>query len=178
MAPPEARPVAAGCEVDALGERAEQTFDGGTRDTRFKVRLGERAELATVLLPGVDDLAWLVEQRTSGRANGTKLSERITDTRTTVDALPGWKLRFTLTGSDGATSGSLELANGRSVALTGKQSFDSSSNICEAIPSRRNWSWSTDWDSSSSPSSSRSRASAWPMSSAARTGAACAIPGF
>jgi hypothetical protein len=111
-----------------LRQRNVLRFDGGTRDTRFKVRLGERAELATVLLPGVDDLAWLVEQRTSGRANGTKLSERITDTRTTQDALPGWKLRFTLTGSDGATSGSLELANGRSVALTGKQSFDSSSN--------------------------------------------------
>jgi hypothetical protein len=111
-----------------LRQKSRMRFDGGTPDVRFKVRLGEQAELATIQLPGVDDLAWLVEQKTSGKANGTKLSERITGTSTTQDALTGWKLRFTLTGSDGPTSGSLELASGTSIALTGKQSFDSGSN--------------------------------------------------
>jgi hypothetical protein len=114
-----------------LREKILLRFDGGTRDTRFRVRLDERAELATVLLPGVDDLVWLVQQKTSGKANGAKLSERITGTTTTEDALPGWKLSFELTGSGGTTSGRLELANGRSVALTGKQSFDSGSNLSD-----------------------------------------------
>jgi hypothetical protein len=103
-------------------------FDGGASDTRFKVRLREQAELATIQVPGVDDLAWLVEQKTNGKANGMKLSERATGTSSTEDAATGWKLEFTLTGTEGSISGSLELASGVSVALSGKHSFDSASN--------------------------------------------------
>jgi hypothetical protein len=111
-----------------LRERSRLRFDGGTSDTRFKVRIGEEAELSTIVLPGMDDLAWLVEQKTRGKANGAKLSERTTDTRTSPDAFTGWRLSFTLTGSDGPISGRLDLASGASVALTGKQGFDSGAN--------------------------------------------------
>jgi hypothetical protein len=114
-----------------LRQRLRLRFDGGALDTRFKVRLREQAQLSTIQGTGADDLDWLAEQKTSGKANGTKLSERTTGTRTTTAALSGWKLEFTLAGSEGPIAGNLTLASGVSVALTGTHGFDSSANLSD-----------------------------------------------
>jgi hypothetical protein len=114
-----------------LRQKTRLRFDDGTSDTRFKVRLREEAELATIQVSGVDDLAWLVEQKTNGKANGEKLSERATGTRTVAGAVTGWRLEFTLTGTEGPISGSLTLANGVSVALAGSHRFDGGSNLSD-----------------------------------------------
>jgi hypothetical protein len=110
-----------------LRQRIRMRFDAPASDTKFSVRIGEEANLAT-LLQAMADLEWLVGQKTRGKDGGVKLSEDTTSTRTTAAAPTGWRLDFTLTGNDGPTSGSLELASGVSVVLAGKQSFDSASN--------------------------------------------------
>jgi len=95
-------------------------------DARIYVRIRERAELAS--LQSAADLDWLVDQKTRGKLGEMKLAEDVTTTRTTPGAVTGWRVSFTLTGTDEPTTGSLELASGVTVALTGKQGFDSGSN--------------------------------------------------
>jgi hypothetical protein len=59
---------------------------------------------------------------------GTKVKERSTSTRTVPDAVTAWKLAISLSGSSGSTLGSVELASGLAVALTGKLNFDTADN--------------------------------------------------
>jgi hypothetical protein len=123
-----------------LRQKLRVRFGTGGSETRFSLRIREQADLATLQGAIVPPLEWLVEQTTRGKAAGAKLSE----STTTVSSLPaqpgdgiqclggaartGWKLSFILTGTDGPTSGTLQLANDVSVALRAKQSFDSGSN--------------------------------------------------
>jgi hypothetical protein len=109
-----------------LQQKVRIRFLAPESDARIYVRIRERAELAT--LQGGPDLDWLVDQKTRGKVGGMKLAEDVSTTRTTPAALTGWKVSFTLTGAAEPTTGNLELANGVTVALTGKQDFESSSN--------------------------------------------------
>jgi hypothetical protein len=95
-------------------------------DARIHVGIRERADLAS--LQSAPDLDWLVEQKTRGKLGGMKLAEDLTTMRTSPAALTGWKVSFNLTGTDEPTAGSLELANGVTVELSGRQGFDSASN--------------------------------------------------
>jgi hypothetical protein len=109
-----------------LQEKVRIRFLAPESDARIYVRIRERAELAS--LQSAPDLDWLVDQKTRGKLDGMKLSEDVTATRIAPAAQTGWKVSFTLTGSAEPTTGSLELANGVTVALTGKQGFESGSN--------------------------------------------------
>jgi hypothetical protein len=124
-----------------LRQKLRVRFDAPSSETRFSLRIREQADLATLqgVLP--PPLVWLVEQTTRGKAAGAKLSESTTTLRNQPaqpgdgiqcaggTARTGWKLSFILTGTDGPTSGTLQLANDDvSVALRAKQSFDSGSN--------------------------------------------------
>jgi hypothetical protein len=113
-----------------LRQKLRARFDAPGSETRFQLRIQEEADLAQGAT--APPLAWLVEQTTRGKAAGAKLSESTTTVRTLPcagsTALTGWKLSFSLTGTDGPTSGTLQLANDVSVALRAKESFDSGSN--------------------------------------------------
>jgi len=105
-------------------------------DARLGLRVREQANLATLVGAPDPPLEWLIDQRLRGKLAGTKIVEATTGLRT-LPALPsddiacaggtprtGWKLAFTLTGTEGLSSGSLQLANGNDVALEVKQRFD------------------------------------------------------
>jgi hypothetical protein len=109
-----------------LQQKVRIRFLAPESDARIYVRIRERADLES--LQSASDLDWLVDQKTRGKLGGMKLAEDVSTTRTTPDAQTGWKLSFTLTGTAEPTTGTLELANGVIVALTGKQSFESGSN--------------------------------------------------
>jgi hypothetical protein len=124
-----------------LRQKLRVRFDAPSSETRFSLRIREQADLATLQGAIVPPLEWLVEQTTRGKAAGAKLSESTTTLRNQPaqpsdgiqcaggTARTGWKLSFILTGTDGPTSGTLQLANDDvSVALRAKQSFDSGSN--------------------------------------------------
>ncbi len=109
-----------------LRQRIRIPFDVPASDTKFKVRIREEANLAT--LQGSPDLAWLFEQKTRGKDGAAKLSETTTGTRITPLAVTGWKLEFTLPAAQGPITGQLSLTGGASVALRGSQDFDSEAN--------------------------------------------------
>ena len=126
-----------------LRQKLRMNFGARGALTRFNLRIREEADLATLQGAIVPPLEWLVDQKARGKKAGAKLSESTTSVRT-LPALPsdgiqcaggvprtGWKLSFSLPGSDGPTTGTLELANGVSVALRARQSFDSASNQSE-----------------------------------------------
>jgi hypothetical protein len=108
-----------------LRQKTKMRFDAAS-DTRFSVGLRETAQLLS--LASSPDLDWLVDQKTSGKVAGTKVKERSTSTRTVPDAVTAWKLAISLSGSSGSTLGSVELASGLAVALTGKLNFDTADN--------------------------------------------------
>ena len=112
-----------------LQQKVRIRFLAPESDARIYVRIRERADLES--LQSASELDWLVDQKTRGKLGGMKLAEDVTTTRTTPDAQTGWKLSFTLTGTAEPTTGSLELANGVIVALTGKQGFESASNLSD-----------------------------------------------
>jgi hypothetical protein len=110
-----------------LRERIRARVVAAAFDTKLLVRLAETANLAT-LQGTTTELEWLVEQKVRGRAGGVRLRETTTSMRT-QEAPTGWKLEFALTGTEGRIAGSLELANGVSVALAGRHAFDSAANL-------------------------------------------------
>jgi hypothetical protein len=111
-----------------LRQKSKMRFGTGASDARFSVGLREEAELLS--LASTPDLDWLVDQKTNGKAGGTKLKERSTSTRTVPGAIAAWKLVISLSGSGGATSGSVELTRtgGLMVTLPGKLNFDAMAN--------------------------------------------------
>lgn len=109
-----------------LRQRVRIPFDVPASDTRFRVRIREEANLAT--LQGSADLAWLFEQKTRGKEGGVRLSETTTGMRITPMPVTGWKLEFTLPATQGPITGQLSLASGASVSLSGSQTFDSEAN--------------------------------------------------
>jgi hypothetical protein len=111
-----------------LRQKTKMRFGTGGSDTRFSVQLKEEADLLSLAPPTMPDLAWLVDQKANGRVSGTKIKERTTRTRTDLDADTAWKLLVSLPGSSGDTFGSVELASGLAVALTGKLNFDATTN--------------------------------------------------
>ena len=123
-----------------LRQRLRVRFDAGS-DTRLAFRIREQADLATLGGTIVPPLEWLVEQTLRGKTAGVRQDESTTTLRT-LPALPsdgiqcaggtartGWKLSFSLTGAEGPSAGSLELANGDSVALVVRQRFDIVTNL-------------------------------------------------
>jgi len=108
-----------------LRQKIRIPFEVAASDTKLKVRIREEANLAA--LQGTTALEWLVEQKARGKLNGVKVSEDTTSTPTQT-VVTGWKLEFTLTGTEGPITGQLILAGGVSVSLSGSQSFQSESN--------------------------------------------------
>lgn len=118
-----------------LRERLRVRFEEPSGTARLAFRLDEQADLASLLAPATP-LSWLFEHRLRGKLAGTRIDASAAGLRT-QPALPndpvactggppmtGWQLRFTLTGSDGPSTGSLVLANGSEVALGVRQRFD------------------------------------------------------
>lgn len=101
-----------------LRQNLRFALDGGASSagTSLRVSILERALLATALKTR--------KQTTRGDLLGAPFSETVQDVESLEDQATGWRLDFPLSGDAGRITGAtLRLANGRTVALTGRHRF-------------------------------------------------------